>query len=357
MPQPIDPYKADPYQADLYQTGTCHAEPSRVPRQSPDSDVLISVCAVVGNSSTNVEAYIARATQLLAENYRYFELLLIDNGTNQGLGSRIEVLQRQLPNIRVVRLSREYGNEVAIAAALDNSIGDYVIVMDIDTDPIDVIPTLVTTSIRGYDVVIAEWTGEEESLLYRWASQLFYGAASRLLGYSLRPNASYFRVFSRRFVNSLTRIRSKNRYLRCLNGLVGFSQASIPYHRLPSSRKVSSIKRLYHSASSSVGIIISNSAVPLRFASLLGLLACMLNLLYLFYVLAVSLVKRHIAEGWITTSITQSSMFLMLFLMLSILSEYIARILDETKEQPLYFVEYETTSTVSSFDRNRLNVV
>jgi len=320
------------------------------------SDVLVSVCAVIGNSSTNVESYIAHASRLLSENYRYFELLLIDNGTQSGLAMQIEVLQKQLPNIRVIRLSREYSNEVALAAALDNSIGDYVVVMDIDTDPPDLIPHLVSTAARGYDVVIAEWNGEDESFLHRSITRFFFRTASRLLGYSLRPNASYFRVFSRRCVNSITRIRSKNRYLRCLNGLVGFSQTSVPYHRLASNKKKMTT-RLDETLRSTVGIIISNTSAPLRFASLLSLLACLLNFVYLFYVLIVSLVKKHLAEGWLTTSITHTIMFLMMFLILSILSEYIGRILHEIKEQPLYFVEYETTSSVSSLDRERLNVV
>jgi hypothetical protein len=94
----------------------------------------------------------------------------------------------------------------------------------------------------------------------------------------------------------------------------------------------------------------------LRFASLLGLVASAANVVYLFYILVVSLIKQRIAEGWITTSLTHTTMFLMLFLILSILSEYIARILDETKEQPLYFVEFETNSTVASPGRNQLNI-
>ena len=104
-------------------------------------------------------------------------------------------------------------------------------------------------------------------------------------------------------------------------------------------------------------ILVSNSAVPLRFASLLGVLASLGNLSYLVYILVVSLLKSHLAEGWLTTSLTNTTMFLAMFLILTIVSEYIARILDETKDQPLYFVESETNSVVSSTNEERLNVV
>jgi hypothetical protein len=129
--------------------------------------------------------------------------------------------------------------------------------------------------------------------------------------------------------------------------MVGFRQSTLFYDR------VSPVKRhpgrdLLRQLRTASGILVSNSAAPLRFASLLGLLASLANIGYLFYILVVTLVKKKLAEGWLTTSISQTIMFLMLFLIMSILSEYIARILDETKEQPLYFVEYETQSTVAS---------
>jgi hypothetical protein len=82
-----------------------------------------------------------------------------------------------------------------------------------------------------------------------------------------------------------------------------------------------------------------------------------LNLLYLFYILTVTLVKSRIAEGWLTSSLMHTTMFLLLFIIMTILSEYVARILDESKEQPLYFVESESNSTVSTVSLERLNVV
>lgn len=327
------------------------------PPQALNADVLVSACAVVDDTSEEVEEFVGRVTQILSESYRCYELLLIDNGSAPEVGLHIQALQRCMPNVRLIRLSRKYSTEVALAAALDNSIGDYVVIMNIETDPPALIPTLISRATSGFDVVIAEWTDREESFVYRSLSGLFHRAASRLLGYSLQANASYFRAFSRRLVNSIVKIRSKNRYLRCLNGVVGFSQTSVCYRRLPARTHVSTIRRLLHSGLSAMDILISNSALPLRIASMLGLLASSMNLAYLIYIFVVTLVKSNIAEGWLTTSLTHTIMFLMLFLILSVLSEYIARILDETKEQPLYFVEYETTSSVSSFDKERLNIV
>ena len=324
------------------------------PTAPATGEALVSICAVLIDDLDRIDQFLTETSQLLSARFRYYELLLIDNALDRPASLRVQEWQHRIPNIRLLRLSRHYTHEVALAAALDNSIGDYVVVMNIATDPASMIPQLITTALSGFDVVIAERSTNNDPLIRKCLSQVFCRIASILLGYQLRSNATYFRAFSRRAVNSLIRIRSKNRYLRCLNGMVGFSQATIPHTGFSSRGRGRS--RLIASAGSAADIIISNSAAPLRLASLLGLIASSANVLYFGYILVVTLVKRKLAEGWLTISITSTTMFFLLFIILSILSEYVARILDEAKDQPLYFIEAETNSDVSSFQHNRLNV-
>jgi glycosyltransferase involved in cell wall biosynthesis len=322
-----------------------------------NTDLLISVSIVLPSQPEHVEARVERALDVLSKAYRFYELLLVDNGSPAEVYARILELQQRLPNVRLLRLSRCYSKEVAIAAALDHCIGDYVVVMDLLTDPPELIPVLVARATAGFDAVVAECEVPRKSIVERVLAEPMYRLMSRILGFALHPDEAYFRVFSRRLVNSIVRIRSKSRYLSCFNGIVGFQQCSIVYQKehltAPSRNSLALVLRQLLAATE---ILVSNSAAPLRFASLLGLVASLANVAYLFYILMISVIKQHVAEGWITTSLTHTTMFLMLFLILSILSEYIARILDETKEQPLYFVEFETNSTVASPGRNRLNI-
>lgn len=320
-------------------------------------EALVSVCAVLNDNLDRIDKFLVETNQLLSATFQYHELLLIDNSLDRKVGLRVQSWQHQIPNIRLLRLSRQYSREIAVAAALDNSIGDYVVVMDIGSDPPSMIPDLVGAAISGYDVVIAERGVDNEPVITRHLSRLFYRIATLLLGYPLQPNATYFRAFSRRAVNSLIRIRSKNRYLRCLNGMVGLSQVSLPHIDSTAGGSRRGLRRFLASVRSAADMIISNSAAPLRLASLLGLLASFANVLYFAYILVVTLVKKELAEGWLTTSITNTTMFFLLFIILSILSEYIARILDESKDQPLYFIEAETSSDISSMRRERLNVI
>jgi polyisoprenyl-phosphate glycosyltransferase len=319
-----------------------------------NNDILVSVSVVLPRQASQVSKRVEKLLETLSKAYQFYELLLVDNGSPLEVQAQVLDLQQRLPNVRLVRLSRYYSREVAIAAALDHCIGDYVVTMDLLTDPMELIPILVTKATTGFDAVVAEYQGRPKPFLEHTLSAPLYRLTSRILGFALRPDESYFRVFSRRLVNSIVRIRSRNRYLSCLNGIVGFQQCSVVYHQdgTASPRDGQVLKQLL----AVTDILVSNSAVPLRLAAMLGFVASLANVAYLFYILIVSLVKQHVAEGWITTSLTQTIMFLMVFLILSILSEYVARILDETKEQPLYFVEFETTSAVSSPDANRLNI-
>jgi hypothetical protein len=183
----------------------------------------------------------------------------------------------------------------------------------------------------------------------------------RMAGYALHaqldPNTRYCFGFSRRALNSLTRIRSKSRFILYDSRLVGYRRVLMAYDRQlrPGARRDE--EPLFNAVGGRIQMIISHSLLPLRAATMLGLIASFLNLLYLGYIFAVILIKKKIAEGWLTTSLSHTIMFLFLFLILSILAEYIGQILRETKDQPSYFVEQETVSAVSCYDRGRLNIV
>jgi len=221
---------------------------------------------------------------------------------------------------------------------------------------------MVQQAVSGYDVVIAEQVDRgRDSWLESSLRKVFYKLASRILGEALQPQASYFRVLSRRVVNSLTQIKNKSRYFKYFTALVGFRQIHVPYQRVYRCSPEIGKSHFFQSAGNALDIILSNSARPLRWAVRLGLMASFINLAYFGYIFIVSLIKQEIAEGWLTTNVMSTLMFFFLFLILTVLSEYIARILEETKDRPLYFIDYEVDSPVMSYKQetvcDHLNVV
>lgn len=325
---------------------------------TPLHDLMVSVTLVMNNDADIIRTVIQETSTVVMRQYAYYELLVIDNGSMDDSVEIVKSLQKEIPNIRLMVLSRVYDTEVAFAAALDHSVGDYVVLMDIAHDPPALIPELLAKARSGFDVVIAERKERRENtFMEKFFATLFYKFYANISGFYFAPNASYFRVMSRRAVNSITQIKSKSRYLKYFNAFVGYKQAHVPYtrvHRRSATDRKESFLRMSFRA---IDAIISNSILPLRFVTLLGVVASFLNLIYIGYVFAVTLVKNEIAEGWISTSIMNASMFFLLFFILTVMSEYIVRILIEAKEQPLYFIADEYNSSVLHAIKDKINVV
>lgn len=323
-----------------------------------NNESLISVCLILRNEQRRIEALIDSLTTMISGLYQYYELLVLDNASNDGTDRLIAAKLKQIPNLRLIRLSRIYSLDTAVTAALDSAIGDYVILIEPDTD-FKLIAQLVEKAQEGNDIVtVRRDLTRLYSPLDRWAGRTLYRFASRMLGYEVVLEDGFTRLFSRRAVNALTQVRSRRRHLKHFGSIVGYRHA---YIFSDSGSSIGGVKRA-GKVGSVASLVINNSIAPLRFAALLGLGASFLNLLYVGYIILVTIVREgQLAEGWLTTSITNTTMFFLLFIILAILAEYIGRLLEESKDEPLYFIEYEDHSTVSSYSRTieqeKLNIV
>ncbi|MBV8843267.1 MAG: glycosyltransferase [Bryobacterales bacterium] len=319
-----------------------------------NEDTLITILTVLDNDQDLLEEFVAETSTVLEPQFRYYEIVLVDNHSMDATAAKVQQLEKTYANLHYLRLSRRYDSETAFAAGLENSLGDYVIVMDLRSDPPAAIPKLLAEAAEGYEVVIGERSPEPRGHFYGWIERAFYRIADVCLPFKLHPNASYFRCLSRQVVNSITRIRNKSRYLKYLNEVVGFEHAYVLYTRKPRRAGHSLQPSTFEAIASGVDMIVSHSAVPLRLAAFLGVVASFLSVLYFVYILIVSLVKHKVAEGWITTNAVSTMLFLFLFLILTVLSEYVARLLEETKDRPLYFLESESYSSTIYYKKDMI---
>jgi hypothetical protein len=168
--------------------------------------------------------------------------------------------------------------------------------------------------------------------------------------------ASYFQCLSRSAVNGVTRIKDKYRSIRLMASNLGPEVETVSYEPI-SRRNHSRARGLLESLDMAAGITVSHSTRPLRFVTALGLLASFANLIYMGYVAVIYVFKEHVAEGWTTTSLQLSGMFFLLFLIMAALSEYVGRVLEESRDRPLYHVIEERNSNVMVRDSDRRNVV
>lgn len=321
------------------------------------SDCFVSVVAPLYNDAEIVEAFIVEVIIILQENYSNFELVLVDDGSTDHTGVKVTSLLNRYKCIRLIRLSRRFGTEIAIASGLDSIIGDFAVVMLPDSDPPQLIPEIVLQAREGQGVVFGIRKDRSgEPFMIRVATHLFYWLCRKILNLSLPENSTHFRVLSRQAVNALIQIRDRHRYLRLLSTYVGYTNQSFYYTSINRYGRPKT-KGFFEALDLGIGIIVTNSTHPLRFVSGMGLFAGTLNVVYVAYVMAIYFFKDRVAEGWTTLSLQTAGMFFFVFLILTVLSEYVGHILEESKERPLYYVLEEKNSSVLIADQERRNVV
>jgi polyisoprenyl-phosphate glycosyltransferase len=317
-------------------------------------DDLVSVLVVVQDDAAILPAFLTELHAELQNRFHYYEVLLVDLGSRDATTEVIGEQMQKLPYLRFLRLSARSQKEIGFAAALEHCIGDYAVLMNPYFDRPSDIVRMVSAAQQGYEVVVAkrDSAGRPER-----GRKLFYALARRMLDVELSPGESDFQVMSRKAVASLTKIKNRRRWLKYFNSLLGFKKQVI--NCVPRDPPLKSRSRNFLTAmQQGIDILISHSATPLRWAAGLGVLASLGNLAYLLYVFIVALVKNKLAEGWLTMSVMLSSMFFCLFVILVVLAEYVARILEESQERPLYFIELEAESVVAPLrERSEINVI
>ena len=316
-------------------------------------DLIVSVVVPLRNQEGRVRDYVRAATAEAAAAFTNHELIVVDDGSVDGTAAAVRALARRDLNVRLVALSRRYGHDIALTAGLDAAVGDLVVVLSRDLrDPPDLAARLVARALEGgFDVVYARRPPDPaEPWPLRLASRFFFRLSRRLTGLDIREDATGARVLSRRVVNSLARLKEHNRVMWMLFAYVGFATDAIeadggegtsgdgPH----SSRRHASLRERYHLA---LNAIIAFSDKPLRYVSGVAVAISALALLGALVVVVERLFFREIAAGWASLMVVQLGMFCLLFLLLAIISEYVSRILTETKNRPLYYVREDAGGT------------
>ena len=266
------------------------------------------------------------------------QLLFVDDGSSDRTFELLEEAARADPRVAVISLSRNFGHQAALSAALDYVSGDAVVLMDGDLqDTPEAIPAFVRSYEQGYDVVYATRAGRKEGWYLRLCYFLFYRLQTLLAETRLPLDAGDFGLISRRVVELLRRMPEHHRYLRGLRSWVGFRQVGIPVERAErhSGRSKYGMLKLLKLASDG---IFAFSIVPLRASALLGTLAITLSALFAFYSLIAKVFLRQSPKGFTALVFLITFLSGVLLLFLGIIGEYVGRIYEEIKARPLYVV-------------------
>ena len=314
------------------------------------SDTLISVVVPVFNEAEGIAAFHARTARALdAIPDSHWELVYVDDGSRDASASLLRGFAEADTRVRVVKLSRNFGHQIAITAGMDHAGGDCAVVIDADLqDPPEVIAELVDAWRKGFDVVYAVRNRRPgESRMKLATAAAFYRILHRIVGIDIPVDAGDFRLLSRRVLDELGRMREKDRFIRGLVSWIGFRQTGVSYdreERVAGETKFAYGKMLQFALDG----ITSFSSLPLRLATWLGWITSAFAFLYIL-TLPIQWLNGITVAGFPT--IMAALLFLggVQLICLGIVGEYLGRVFNEVKPRPLYLVD-EVVGGVDTVD-------
>ena len=281
------------------------------------------------------------------------EMVFVDDGSSDGTFEILTTLAEIDPQVRAVALSRNFGHQAALTAALDQATGDVVVLMDGDLqDAPETIPLFLEKHAEGYDVVYAIRQQRKEGWLKRTCYASFYRIISRMSEIELPRDAGDFALLSRRVVDELRRSPERHRYLRGMRCWVGFRQTGIPVirdARYAGDSKFSARKLLRLAFDG----IFSFSVMPLRIATVLGALVVAGSTLFAAYATLVHLFLSRSPQGFTALIVAVTFLAGVQLLFLGLCGEYIGRIYEQVKQRPQYVVDRVVTMEALDLTRER----
>ena len=267
-------------------------------------------------------------------------ILYVDDGSRDGTWTVLQALAEQDRRVSLLRLSRNFGKELALTAGLDLVDSDAAVVLDADgQDPPELLPAFVAKWREGFDVVYGTRTTRDgESWLKQVTAKAFYRVMNQLSNTGIPADTGDFRLMSRRVLEALRNLRERQRFMKGLFAWVGFPQVSIPYERQPRIAGASKFNywRLWNFALEG---ITGFSTAPLRVATYLGLTTAALAFIYGAWIVAKTLLWGDPVQGWPTMMAVVLFLGGIQLMALGIIGEYLGRLYLEAKQRPLYLVQ------------------
>lgn len=292
------------------------------------------------NESETLFALKSALNQIMESLIDYqWEILLINDGSTDDTLYKIKELREQDSKVSYVDLSRNFGKENAMLAGFDYAKGDAVIVMDADLqDPPTLIPEMIEWWEKGYDDVYAKRKNRgKESWLRKRFSLSFYSILQRSTRFEVLENVGDFRLLDRCCINALKRLRESERYTKGMFCWIGFRKKELLFDR---GDRVAGESNWNFMSLFNLAIegITSFTTVPLRFASVLGIIVSVGAVVYMLWILLKTLIWGDPVAGYPTMMVVILFLGGCQLLGLGIIGEYLGRVFNEVKNRPVYLV-------------------
>ena len=307
-----------------------------------------SIVAPVYNEIGCLDELQKRITKVMSSIKESWELVLVDDGSQDGSTDIIRAMARKDKHVRPVIFSRNFGHQIAVTAGLDYCRGEAAVIIDADLqDPPEVILDLIAKWKQGYQVVYAVRSEREgETWFKKVSASAFYRLIFRITDVKIPLDTGDFRLIDRKVIDVMKKMGERHRFLRGMASWIGFKQIGVSYKRAArfAGETKYPFKKMLKLA---LNAITSFSYFPLQLAMYLGFFTAGISIIAIPVVLIKRLAGNAAFLGQATTLVSVLFLGGVQLICLGILGEYVGRIYDEVKGRPLYIVN----ETPEDFDK------
>ena len=274
------------------------------------------------------------------ENYDY-ELIFVNDGSKDKTLNILEEIAKKDEKAKIISFSRNFGHQAAVTAGLKFVTGDAIVIIDADLqDPPELIPEMLKLWEDGNEVIYGKRkTREGESHFKLFTAKMFYKTLNALSDVEIPKDTGDFRLVDRKVVDTINQLPEHNKFLRGLFSWVGYKQKAFEYERKErfAGKTKYPLKKMLKLASDG---IISFSTKPIKIVGILGIIAIVISILILIYALVSYAFKlNNLSPGWTSLMVVTTFFAGVQLMSMWIISEYIGRIYDETKQRPQYIID------------------
>ena len=304
---------------------------------------VLSVIVPCYNEEETVRVFYTELMKYAAffeEKQLELELLYVDDGSRDGTVEEIKKLCREDKHVHMLSFSRNFGKESAMYAGLENCSGDYVVIMDVDLqDPPQLLPEMFGYLEAGYDSVATRRVSRKgEPPVRSFFARLFYKLMKKISKTEIMDGARDYRLMTRQMVDAILSMREYNRFTKGIYGWVGFQTKWIEFENVER-RKGETKWNFWKLFLYSLEGITAFSTAPLMFASLMGVLFCILAFVFILFIIVRKLIFGDPVSGWPSLVCIISLVSGVQLFCLGIVGQYLAKTYMEVKNRPIYLVK------------------
>ena len=269
------------------------------------------------------------------------EIVFINDGSKDKTLELLENIAEQDKSVKIISFSRNFGHQAAVTAGIKYVTGDAIVIIDADMqDPPELIPDMLRLWEQGNEVIYGKRkTRKGESHFKLLTAKMFYKTLNALSDIEIPKDTGDFRLVDRKVIDVINQMPEHNKFLRGLFSWVGFKQIPYEYERKEriAGKTKYPLKKMLKLASDG---IISFSTKPLKIVGALGMVSILISIILLVYALISYIFKLNtLTAGWTSIMVTVTFFAGIQLVSVWLISEYIARIYDETKRRPEYIVD------------------